>query len=102
MSNRALGTATIALLVGLCSISSVSAIEDRFTSDPKLRRFVDSQHGDAVAIELGRLIYRKRWNEVLDQSLYLIAPRGTWSETHPAWAPAREVLTQALREESAR
>ena len=102
MSNRALAAATIALIAGVFSVCSVGAIEDRFASDADLRRFVDGQHGEVLAIELGRLVYRKRWNEVLDESMYLIAPRGTWSETHPAWMPARQMLAQALREESAR
>ncbi len=97
-----LRVALLALLFGGSCISSIHAAEDRFASDPALRRFVDSQHGDVVAIELGRLVYRKRWNDVLDQALYVIAPRGTWDEKHPAWAPAREALARVLREESVR
>ena len=96
------GAAALALLCFLCCVPSVIAVEDRFASDAKLQRFVDSQHGEALAIELARLVYRKRWNEILDQSLYLIAPRGTWDEKHPAWAPAREALARTLREESVR
>lgn len=92
----------VASFAALCSSSSVAVVEDRFASDPELRRFVDSQHGEAIAIELGRLVYRKRWNEVLDQSMYLIAPHGTWSESHPAWMPARRIIAQALLEESSR
>lgn len=102
MLRRAILTVASASFAALCSISSINALEDRFASDPKLRRFVDSQHGETIAIELGRLVYRKRWNEVLDQSMYLIAPPGTWSETHPAWMPARRIIAQALLEESAR
>jgi hypothetical protein len=89
-------------IIGLGCVSNVGALEDRYAADPALRRFVDSQHGESVAIELGRLVYRKRWNDVLDQSLYVVAPRGTWNESHPAWAPAREALARALREESVR
>ncbi|HKE42672.1 MAG TPA: hypothetical protein VKG21_22815 [Casimicrobiaceae bacterium] len=36
MSNRARVTAAIALFAALCPISSVTAVEDRFASDPKL------------------------------------------------------------------
>ncbi len=87
---------------GFCSIAGATPTDDIYAADPALRRFVDSQHGEALAIELGRLTYRRRWNEVLDESLYAFAPRGTWDEKHPAWSPARDVLAQALREESVR
>jgi hypothetical protein len=92
------------MIAGGCAIAvaATTATDDINAADPALRRFVDSQHGEALAIELGRLTYRKRWNEVLDQSLYVFAPRGTWDENHPAWAPARAALAQALREESVR
>jgi hypothetical protein len=94
--------AWLALLAGCCTLAQATTTDDIYAADPALRRFVDSQHGESLAIELGRLTYRRRWNEVLDESLYAFAPRGTWDETHPAWAPAREALAQALREESVR
>ncbi len=77
-------------------------VDDRYAGDPELRRFVDSQHGVEVAIELGRLVYRKRWEEILDEALCEIAPRGVWNDKHPAWRPARAELARALREESVR
>src|SRR5262245_62845802 len=41
-----------------------------------------------------------RWNEVLDEELYAIAPKGAWSEKHPAWRAARAWLAMAIRRES--
>ena len=76
--------------------------DDRFAADPKLRRFVESMRGEIIAVELGRIAYRKRWNEVLTESLYQISQRGTWDETHPAWPAAREALSNSLRQESVR
>jgi hypothetical protein len=84
-----------------CAAFAQSAIEDRYASDRNLRRFVDSTRGDAVAVDLARLELRKRWEEVLDETLYLIAPRGAWDEKHPAWKPARNALAAALRHDSA-
>ena len=95
--------------VGMLALASVLAFEalaapvdDRLAWDPKLRRFVDSTRSDVVAVDLARLHDRKRWDEVLDEALYLIAPRGAWDEKHPAWKPARNALADALRRESAR
>lgn len=98
---RCVALAMLLVVGGSCAAAAVTAEDERYAADPALRRFVDSQHGDAVAIELGRLVYKKRWNEVLDQALYEIAPRGgTWNDKHPGWAPARAVLEHRLREES--
>jgi hypothetical protein len=44
---------------------------------------------------------RARWNELLDEALYTIAPRGAWDPSHPAWRPARDALADALRRETA-
>src|SRR5262245_38342405 len=81
---------------------AASPVDDRFAGDPKLRRFVDSTRSDIVAVDLARLHDRKRWDEVLDEGLYLVAPRGAWDDKHPAWKPARNALGEALRHESAR
>jgi len=95
--------AMLALCAGACGIVAATPDDDRLAADPALRQFVDSQHAEAVAIELGRLSYRKRWNEVLDEALYEVAPRGgAWNDRHPAWAPARVALERLLREESVR
>lgn len=90
------------LAMSVACASSVAAVDDRFAMDPKLRRFVESMRGEIIAVELGRIAYRKRWNEVLTETLYQIAQRGTWNETHPAWPAAREALSDALRQESVR
>jgi hypothetical protein len=54
--------ACLALIAGCCSFASATTTDDIYAADPALRRFVDSQHGEALAIELGRLTYRKRWS----------------------------------------
>lgn len=99
LTGRLSRAVTIAVLVGAASLACAAAEDDRYAADPRLRRFVDSQHGETIAVELRRLLYRKRWNELLDQALYVIAPRGTWDDKRPAWAPARAALARALREE---
>lgn len=38
---------------------------------------------------------------VLDETLYLIAPRGAWGPEHPAWKPARAALATELIRRSA-
>jgi hypothetical protein len=88
------------LLAALAVASSGIAPEDRFASDPDLRRFVDAIRGETIALDLGRLVYRKRWEEVLTEALYLVAPRGAWDEAHPAWPAARQAMADALRRES--
>jgi hypothetical protein len=92
----------VALIAPCVAAICASPVDDRYAADPKLRRFVDSMHGETVAIDLGRIVYRKRWNDALDEAMYAIAPRGTWSESHPAWAPARAALADTLRRESVR
>jgi len=87
------------IVLGACA-AHAAAVDDRYAADPKLRRFVDGMHGETIAVELGRMVYRKRWEQVLTEGLYLIAPRGTWNDAHPAWAPARQALADALRHES--
>jgi len=93
--------AVAAVLVCAASGANAAAVDDRYAADPKLRRFVDSMHGETIAVELGRMVYRKRWEEVLTEGLYLVAPRGAWNESHPAWPAARQALADALRPESA-
>jgi hypothetical protein len=88
-SRPALNTAIVWALAQLLASGTVDA-QDKYAADPELRRFLESMHAETVAIDMGRLVYRKRWNVVLSEAMYLIAPRGTWNESHPAWAPARD------------
>src|SRR6185312_4362913 len=64
-------------------------VDDPAAADPALRRFTESMHGDAYALDVGRIAYRRRYDTALDDILYLVAPRDTWDATSPAWAPAR-------------
>src|SRR6266542_3311559 len=104
MQDRALAArislVVAAVLVCAASGANAAAVDDRYAADPKLRRFVDSMHGETIAVELGRMVYRKRWEEVLTEGLYLVAPRGAWNESHPAWPAARQALADTLRPES--
>jgi hypothetical protein len=69
--------------------------------DLALKRFSESLGGEAYALDAGRIAFRKRWETMLDDGLYRTALRGTWSPAHPAWGPARAVLSQALRQQAA-
>jgi hypothetical protein len=61
---------------------------------------VAAARADTLATNLGRYMLQGRWNEVLDEELYTIAPKGAWNETHPAWRAARASLAMAIRRES--
>ena len=61
---------------------------------------VAAAQADTLATNLGRYMLQGRWNEVLDEELYTIAPKGAWNETHPAWRAARASLAMAIRRES--
>jgi hypothetical protein len=65
------------------------------------RAFVEASRAETLALLLGRLKSAKRWDVVLDETLYRLAPRGAWSPDHPAWKPARAALATALRKASA-
>lgn len=89
----------MALVVG-AALNAVGAdIVDPNAADPDLRRFVESMGGEAYALEAGRIAYRRRWEQTLTDALYLIAPRGAWNASHPAWGPARKALSETLRRE---
>src|SRR5262245_6615651 len=64
------------------------------------RPVVDAARADTLATNLGRYMLQGRWNELLDEALYTIAPKGAWDEQHPAWRPARAALALAIRRES--
>src|SRR4029453_9203856 len=55
---------------------------------------------DPLATNLGRYMIQGRWNELLDEALYTIAPQGAWDPRHPAWRPARAALAQEIRRAS--
>jgi hypothetical protein len=63
----------------------------------RARPLVEAAHAERRAIDLGRHMARARWEELLDESLYLLAPKGTWGPTHPAWPAARAALARELR-----
>jgi hypothetical protein len=66
----------------------------------KARPIVEASHAEMRAVHLGRHMARGRWEELLDETLYALAPKGTWGPEHPAWPKARAALAQALREAS--
>ncbi len=79
-----------------------ATIEERdaqYAADPELRRFVESMGGEAYVTDIGRISYRKTWEETLADGLYLMAPRGKWNSAHPAWARAHQALADTLRRE---
>jgi hypothetical protein len=79
------------------SIACTAApIDDPLAADPALTRFTESMHGNAYALDVGRIAYGHRWDTTLTDIQYLVAPRGTWNEQSPAWAPARAALVQAI------
>ena len=92
--------ALVVILAYVACAAGAAAVDDRYAADPKLRRFVDSMHGETAAVHLGRLVYRKRWEELLTEALYQVAPRGAWSPADPAWPAARSALADALRQQS--
>src|SRR5262249_60780632 len=61
---------------------------------------VAAASADTFATNLGRYMLQGRWNELLDEELYTIAPKGAWSEKHPAWRAARASLAMAIRRQT--
>jgi hypothetical protein len=70
-------------------------------SKAAVRRFCDSIHGEIIAVDLGRMVYRKRWQALLADGLYLIAPRGAWNEASPTWAASQRAFEKTLIKKSA-
>ena len=66
----------------------------------RARPVVEAAHAEIRAVHLGRWMSRTRWNELLDETLYEIAPKGRWAPEHPAWTAARAALADALRKAS--
>ncbi len=79
---------------------TVLAVPARGDIEADARPVVDAAHADALATNLGRYMLEARWNELLDEALYTIAPKGAWNEKHPAWRAARAALGLAIRRES--
>ena len=90
------------LLTLLPSVAMTVEDDDINANNAGLRRLVEALGGDAYALDVGRISYRPRWEKLLNEALYQMAPRGTWDEKGPAWAAARKALSDTLRRESAR
>jgi hypothetical protein len=85
------------LFLGLVAIAHAQESEREL----RLRAFGAASRADTLGLLVGRVLVEKRWNEILDEMLYAVAPRGAWDERHPAWKPARAVLAAALRRATA-
>jgi hypothetical protein len=89
--------AAFCLVVALsCAPARAAPVDDPLAADPALTRFTESMHGNAYALDVGRIAYRHRWDATLTDIQYLVAPRGTWNERSSTWAPARAALAQAI------
>jgi hypothetical protein len=58
---------------------------------------VAATRADTLALNLGRWMTQPRWEELLDQALWRVAPRGVWGPSHPAWPAARTAMAAALQ-----
>lgn len=45
--------ALVVILACVACAAGAAAVDDRYAADPKLRRFVDSMHGETAAVHLG-------------------------------------------------
>jgi hypothetical protein len=63
----------------------------------RARPLVEAAHAEIRAVHLGRYTASGRWNEILDEALYTLAPKGQWGPKHPAWPAARAALAKELR-----
>lgn len=87
--------------VGLLVVVGAAAADDQSERWLEARGFVLASRAEPIAVLLGRHLVTERWNEILDESLYMIAPRGTWNAQHPAWNRARTVLATELQRRTA-
>jgi hypothetical protein len=96
--------AFIMLCVALAQVvgaePSPHAVADTSAVGQDTRAFVEASRGETLALLLGRYMSAQRWDVVLDETLYRLAPRGAWGPEHPAWKPARAALATALRNAS--
>lgn len=89
--------ATLSIIVFVAALAN-SAHAD-YLAD-RARPLVEAMHAEIRAIHLGRYTAQGRWNEILDETLYLAAPKGRWSPEHPVWPAAKASAARALREAS--
>jgi len=85
------------LTIGLVAMAAAAHAD--YLGD-RARPIVEASHAEIRAVHLGRHMARGRWEELLDETLYSLAPKGKWGPDHPAWATARAALAKALREAS--
>ena len=92
---------SMALAQSAAGEPSPHVVADTSEVGQSTRAFVEASRAETLALLLGRLMSAKRWDVVLDETLYRLAPRGAWNPDHPAWKPARTALATALRKASA-
>lgn len=85
------------LPIALLAIAATTHADDL---GDRARPLVEASHAEIRAVHLGRHMARRRWEELLDETLYGLAPKGKWGPDHPAWPAARAALAKALREAS--
>jgi hypothetical protein len=88
-----------AALVSILLTALATTVRSDYLAD-RARPVVEASHAEIRAVHLGRYMSQGRWNELLDEALWTMAPKGRWSPEHPAWQPAREALARVLREAS--
>ena len=88
------GSCIVALVLVTATVAGADYLADR------ARPLVEASHAEIRAIHLGRWMAQKRWDELLDEALYSIAPKGRWGPDHPAWSAARAALADAVRRKS--
>jgi hypothetical protein len=81
----------VVLGAGLATAARADYLADR------ARPVVEAAHAEIRAVHLGRYVSQGRWEEILDEALWMMAPKGRWSPDHPAWKPARDALARVLR-----
>lgn len=87
------------IVLAACGVAAAQPYESE--RDIRLRPFGIASRAEALGLLVGRVRVEQRWNELLDEILYDVAPRGAWDPGHPAWKPARAVAAAVLRRESA-
>jgi len=86
-------------LLSIALLAVVATAHADYLGD-RARPIVEASHAEIRAVHLGRHMARGRWEELLDETLYSLAPKGKWGPDHPAWPTARAALAKALREAS--
>jgi hypothetical protein len=99
VSGVARGGRILAMALLVCCVGTAGAEETE--REAKLRPLAVASRAEVLGLLVGRIKVEQRWNEILDEILYAVAPRGVWDPKHPAWKPARAVAAAVLRRESA-